>query len=191
MGRVISGWLQCCVVTEGTGGACALPAALPRSHSAPKFTRYGSALHRLSIPRSAAAAEGRDPRSTAADRPPRRAAVECLAAAGVAVDRARAISAYARRRDDRRAAATRRRPAVEPLQLRPCDHGKRRSASDTPRSAQEAQAAASSGDRVPSRRERGGRSIGRERSARASPRRAASSSDSTAASRRAVAATVV
>ena len=59
------------------------------------------------------------------------------------------------------------------------------------RSAQEAKAAASSGGRVSSRHECGGRPSGREQRVRALLRRAASSSDSAAGGRRAAAATGV
>ena len=90
--------------------------------------------------------------------------------------------------DERRAAATRRRAAVEPLRPRACDRAEKHGARDAPRSVQVATAAASSGGRVPSRRDCGGRPSGRQQRARASPRRAASSSDSTAGGRRAVAA---
>ena len=97
--------------------------------------------------------------------PPRRAAAEGRAIANAATDRAVASSERERRCDERQAAAT--------------------------YSAQEAQATAPSGGRVPSRRERGGRPSGRGQRTSASPRRAARSSDAMAGGRRAVAATSV
>jgi hypothetical protein len=113
-------------------------------------------------------------------RPSHRATAECRAVANAAADRAGASGDRERRRDERRAAATRRRAAVESSRPRACDRAEEHGARNAPRSAQEAKAAASSGGRVSGRRECGGRPSGRKQRARASPRRAASSSDSTA-----------
>ena len=58
---------------------------------------------------------------------------------------------------------------VEPQRPLACDRVVKHGARDAPRSVQEAQAAASSGGRVPSRRDRGGQPSGRKQRARASP----------------------
>ena len=77
--------------------------------------------------------------------PPRRAAAECRAVANAAAYRAGASSARGCRRDGWRAAATRRRAAVEPSRPRACDRAEKHGARDAPRSAEKAKAAASSG----------------------------------------------